>query len=432
MTSAPRILVVGAGFVGLATAAFFAQKGLRVHVFEKNRLTLESLVTGRLHFLEPTLAEVFRSVLHKGVLTLSEPRPAEYQQSQFVIVAIDSVERNAWKMRSDSFAQIARFVGSVPARRRRTVVLKSTNVLGFSETFRSILDEQPHGDRIDLVVSPEFLREGLAYEDTANPWRVVIGADTPAAAAAYRRLLLELCGQKVPFVQVNPREAELIKLGANVYLAHRLAFVHEIADYCRAEGIDVDAVRRGIGLDPRIGERYFEPGLGFGGSCLPKDCRLINSIEGQGEFFFRTADTALAVNDQVLETAIDRLRSKLGNLKGRRIALLGATFKPDVDDTRDSQAVALALKLKRRGVNLRIWEPLLPGVQRIVAGDLALASTLNEAIEGASAVIIGVAHSRFRRMKPGELARLVRHRVIDDHFRILKRSSWEKQGWEFL
>jgi UDPglucose 6-dehydrogenase len=177
---------------------------------------------------------------------------------------------------------------------------------------------------------------------------------------------------------------------------------------------------------------YFEPGLGFGGSCLPKDCHLINSHETVSNFQFKTARTALEINERILDTLIDRLRSKLGRLKGKKIAILGAAFKPEVDDTRGSQAVKLALKLKRRGAKVAFFEPYLKQTEKLAEGNFLLEDSLETALQGASAVIIGTAHKQFRSVEPKHIAKLVKRRLVSDYFGILNRTRWEKKGFEFI
>ena len=432
MTSKDSIVVVGAGFVGLATATFLAVKRHKVIAVDKNPYTVEGLSRGQLHFHEPLLARKLKAVIKSGHLTVSAPTRQHYEKASLIIVAIDSADQNTWHMKLTAFERMAAWIGGVPRRKRCLVALKSTNVLGLAERFRELLDRMPHGDRVDLVVNPEFLREGHAYEDTARPWRVVIGAREPQASAKLVRLYRTLYAKSTPIITTDWRSAELIKLAANLYLSHRLAFINEIAQYAHIEGLDIEKIKEGIGHDPRIGRGYFEPGLGFGGSCLPKDCHLINSRETGQKFVFQTAETALAVNDCVLDTLIEDLRKKLGSFKGKKIAILGIAFKPETDDTRGSQAVKLAIKLKRRGARLAIHDPYLVGAEKVFEGNLSLQDDLKETLRGASAIVIGTAHEGFLRLRPAMVASLVRGKTVADRFRILNRQTWMKHGFVFI
>ncbi|MBD3333325.1 nucleotide sugar dehydrogenase [candidate division GN15 bacterium] len=431
MPSTKRIVVVGAGFVGLATAVFLAKKGRPVHVVEKNPQIVENLPKGSLHFHEPTLRKHLETTVKSGQLTIGLPEAAPFQDNALIFIAIDSVVQDLWKMRLSSFEQMAQWLGQRKTRHKRTVILKSTNILGFADAFRELLWKQPHGKTLSLAVNPEFLREGFAYEDTESPWRVVIGAEKPAERRALVDLYREVYPKNVPIVKTTCKEAELIKLGSNVYLSHRLAFIHELADYARQAGLDIDRVRQGIGLDERVGQGYFNPGLGFGGSCLPKDCNLINSRELDNTFEFKTAQTALEINQRLLDGLVSRLEHAVGQLQDKKIALLGAAFKADLDDTRGSQAVNLALKLAEKGAQVVVFDPFIDGAYLPGAEAIPLADTVDEACHDASAVVIGTAHSRFRRLSAKTLSGLVRNKVIVDYFRILNQPRWQKAGFTF-
>ncbi|MDH4034696.1 MAG: nucleotide sugar dehydrogenase [candidate division Zixibacteria bacterium] len=432
MKADDSILVVGAGFVGLATAAFLATKDHQVTVVEKNPLIIESLNNGRLHFREPALAVKLKSAVTKNRLTVVPPSKERYQNTSMVIVAIDSADRKTWKMKLAAFERMAEWIGSEKRRQPAIVVLKSTNILGFSRLFRALLDKAPHGRSVQLVVNPEFLREGTAYEDTARPWRVVVGADEPKARQRMVRFYRQMYPKSMPIVTTDCESAELIKLGANLYLSHRLAFIHEMAEYANDRGLDIDAIQQGISLDPRVGGEYFEPGLVFGGSCLPKDCYLINSREAGNTFNFLTADTALEINERVLSHLVATLQNRIGKLKGKKIAILGAAFKPECDDTRGSQAVKLALMLRRRGAAVSIFDPYLKHAERIVEGNLPLSPDVDQTLSGAHALIIGTAHKKFAGLRPSKAAELVKRQCVADRFRLLNRSNWESKGFEFV
>jgi UDPglucose 6-dehydrogenase len=430
--SKKSILVVGAGFVGLSTAVFLAHKKLQVHVVEKSQNILRSLKKGKLHFHEPTLSEEMKKVIQAGLLTFGSPSQPAYQDRDFIIIAIDSVDVTSWKMRLGSFQRMVRWIAGNRHKTKPTIVLKSTNILGFSQSLRGLIDAQPYGESVRLVVNPEFLREGFAYEDTAQPSRLVIGSDDRGGAATLVRLYRSLYARSIPFVVTDCRSAELIKLSSNLYLSHRLTFIHEVAEYARLHGLNIEDIRDGIGLDPRIGREYFEPGLGFGGSCLPKDCHLINSREARSSFVFATAETALSVNDRVLHNLIGALSDKLGKLSGKKIAIFGVAFKPELDDIRGSQAVQLARKLRRRGAKVRLYEPFLPSTTRISDGKFELTASPGEAVQSASALIIGTAHRRFRRLSPKAVGAKMSRRIVVDYHRLLNRSNWEREGFEFL
>jgi len=431
MKSKNSILVVGAGFVGLATATFFARKGHFVTVAEINPNTIDPLNRGELHFHEPKLATEFRKAVKAGKLVVKQPTEEDYTGSRFVIIAIDSVDQRNWTMKSDAFEQMADWIGSKRYSPRHTVFLKSTNILGFSKFFRGCLDATPYGKEVELIVNPEFLAEGTAYEDTAEPSRVVIGTLDGKSGGAGEKLVRSLYPKAVPFINTTWKGAELIKLGSNLYLSHRLTFINELAEYARSINLDIPTICEGIGLDPRIGTHYFKPGLGFGGSCLPKDCRLINSEELEPKFDFQVAYTALLVNDDILESIVSRLKDRLGNLKGKKIALLGVAFKPEADDVRGSQVLKLAQKLKRRGARLSIYDPFVDGIDSPVDGKWDTESSWKDALKSANAVVVGTAHSAFKKITPAAASKLVRRKLVIDNYGHLNFKSWTKAGFKF-
>lgn len=426
------ILVVGAGYVGLATAVHMAGKGFKVTVVEKNKDVVESLNKGRLHFREPALAKHLKDVMGRKLLSVTAPAASIYQAADFVFIAIDSVEQGRWRMKLKPFVQIAGWLGEVKRAVAPAVVMKSTNVVGFASQLRQLLDSTAYGKRIGLAVSPEFLREGRAFEDSSDPWRVVIGTNEKATAARVSKLYRKLYRPGTPIIVTDWESAEAAKLGSNVYLAHRLSFINEMAEYTRKAGLDLEAIRRIMTLDPRIGSTYFDPGLGFGGSCLPKDCHLISSLGGKNGFPFLTAVTALAINELLLDRLVLRLRDRLGNLKDRKIALYGAAFKPETDDTRGSRALQLARKLQRQKASVSIYDPYLDSLPGRLDTGIRIASSPDAALKGASALVIGTAHRRFRKLQPEQVRRLMKGIVVCDLFGILPRKRWQTAGLEFV
>ena len=426
------IVVVGAGYVGLATGVFLADRGFSVTMIDKNPHTLDLLNRGRLPFREPLLQKKYRQVLKINKINNQSPDQGLYVNASFIFIAIDSANPETGLMRMKDFKEMAAWIGNNRTRKKLTVVLKSTNTIGFAEKFHNLLDATPYGDKVNLVVNPEFLREGYAFEDTMHPWRIVIGAGNKKAASNLIGLYRTIHKKTIPMIITDWKSAELIKLASNVYLSHRLSFIHEIADFVRLHKLDLKAVKDGIGLDPRIGLNYFEPGLGFGGSCLPKDCLLLNTNEYKNKFEFKTARTALEINRRVLDLLINKLQDNLGSLQGKKIAILGMAFKPGIDDTRNSQAVKLALKLKRCKARIAVFDPYLRKEMPIADGSIKLEDDLISTLKSTSAIIIGTAHRQFRNIKPEDAAKIVKKKIISDNFGIVNQSRWEKEGFEFI
>ena len=432
MSDRSNILVVGAGYVGLATAVFLSHKRLQVTVVEKNASIVKSLSRGELHFAELVMAKHLQKAVKRGDLIASQPDPTLYQKADMIFIAIDSANRSTWKMNHSVFKQIAEWIGSTPRKKKATVILKSTNTIGFADNFAKFVDKTPYGHQVRVVVNPEFLREGFAFEDTRNPWRLVIGRRERGDATALRKLYNSIYPARIPVIETDLRSAELIKLASNTYLANRLAFIHEIADFTRSESLDLDAIQKGIGLDPRIGEEYFTPGLGFGGACLPKDCRLINSKETSTSFMFKSAQSAMAINDRLLKNLVESIQKHIRSLKKKKIAILGVAFKPEVDDTRGSRAVDLANMLRKAGADVSCYDPYLASHDHIPGTKLKLSQSIEEASLGADLVIIGCAHHDIKSIRPSVIAKKVQSKHICDYFNCLPKAKWEKAGFTFI
>lgn len=432
MKSKPDIMVIGAGYVGLASAVFLAVKGFQVTVADNNIEIVSALKKGKLHFRETLLANKLKSVRKSNRLIISLPDKGLYQKAEIIFIAIDSADQLYWRMKLGSFKKIAQWVGEIKYKKPPLIILKSTNIIGFAEQFRTLLDKTPFGKDIKLVVNPEFLREGFAFEDTSKPWRIIVGADKISDAKRLLDIYKNIYSSKIPIIKTDCKSAELIKLASNVYLAHRLAFIHEIADFARLENLDIASIRNGIGLDQRIGLDYFNPGLGFGGSCLPKDCILINSSESKHRFTFESAVGAMAVNEKIIKYLCDNIKKRIGTLKGQKITILGATFKADIDDTRGSRGVVLAQALKRRGAKVIVYDPYLGKENKSINEKLTIEPDLNTAVKGSSLIIIGTPHKKFNSLKPNMLAQVVKLKLVVDYFGFLNKSRWEKQGFKFI
>ena len=429
MKKKPSILVVGAGYVGLATAVFFARKGNIVTNIEKKEDVVKRLRKADLHFHEPILKTNLKKVIKSKHLIVDVPSKEHYQHADLIFIAIDSANRSNWQMDLAPFKNMADWIGSVKRKRQAIVVLKSTNVYGFAEKFNQFLQKTPYGKDVHLMVNPEFLREGFAYEDTENPWRIVIGAENKKAASRLISFYRTVYKKTIPLFAGSWGDAELIKLASNLYLAHRLAFINEIAEFSRLENLDIDLVKEGIGGDPRIGMHYLEPGLGFGGACLPKDCRFINAPMIKKQFTFQTAKTALEINTRISELLVKKIQKELISIKNRKIAILGVAFKPETDDTRESRALELVLKLSRKGAHVNVYDPFL---EKPKTNKVKYHTDINNAIKGASILIVGCAHKQFQYIKPEVARRHVKKPLVTDYFRILNRSRWEKAGFRFI
>ncbi|GAA1722859.1 UDP-glucose/GDP-mannose dehydrogenase family protein [Brachybacterium phenoliresistens] len=435
------VSVIGCGYLGAVHAASLAQIGHRVTGLDVDADRIGALAAGRAPFHEPGFSEVLARGVEEGQLSFTVD-PGDLAGCDVHFLALGTPQRE------DGLGADLRYIDAAldalePHLRSRAgrptlVVGKSTVPVG---TARRIAQRLAPIPGVHLVWNPEFLREGFAVADTLRPDRLVYGvADPDGADAAVAVALLDavhrpLLEAGVPRLVVNYESAELVKVSANSFLATKISFINAIAELCDITGADVSDVAEAIGMDDRIGPKFLRAGIGFGGGCLPKDLRGLISRAGElgavdSFAFLREID---AINTGRREYALRLARRALdGRLEGRRVAVLGAAFKPDTDDVRDSPALDIALRLHGEGADVRLADPAaLPGVRRRYPS-LPTADTAEDALRGAELVLLLTEWPEYRALDPVRARVLVSRPVIIDGRGVLDLGSWRDAGWEAL
>lgn len=373
--SAAPVGVVGCGWVGLVTAAGFAEMGKQVIGVESDPERLASLRSGEVPFHEPELAEVLEACSERIEFTDQMQDLADCEVA-FVCVGTPSSETG-----EADLSAVDASTGALAALEGPAIVMKSTVPAGTGARVR----EANSGA---LYVScPEFLREGSALEDFRSPARVVIGADEGSDRAAdlvedlYRPL-------GAPIQRTGLASAEMIKLASNAFLATKISFVNEIANVSEQVGADVTEVAEGMGLDPRIGAGFLNPGLGYGGSCFPKDVRALQALAGSSGYSFQLLSAVIEVNDRQKQRVMEKLASNLGSLAGKRVALLGLSFKPGTDDMREASSIFLAHRLAEAGAEVVGYDPVAREMAQTVLPEVSLAETPLAALTEADAAVL--------------------------------------------
>jgi UDPglucose 6-dehydrogenase len=368
--------VVGAGWVGLVTAACFAELGHRVVVREIVPEKVESLSRGEVPIHEPGLPELIERNRERLLFTTEMAELLDGPRLLFICVQTPPTYSG-----DADLSAVERAVEEIGEPDGRALVMKSTVPVG---TGRTIKREAPG---LGYVSCPEFLKEGTAVKDFLEPDRVVIGADAEDDWAAEAvEAVYESLG--APMVRTDLSSAEMIKLASNAYLATKISFINEIANVCDEVGADVTEVARGMGLDPRIGSRFLNAGLGFGGSCFPKDTQALKILAGNSGYHFQLLNSVIEVNDLQKRRVMAKLSKHLDSLVGRRVALLGLAFKPDTDDMREASSLVLAARLHGEGASVVAFDPvageraseLLPGVE--------MTGSAMDALDGADAAVL--------------------------------------------
>jgi len=420
-----KITVVGAGYVGLVTAACLAEMGHVVHLLEISRARVDLLRQGRLPFFEPDLDALVRASVAGDSLVPTDDEVAAFRETELVLICVGTPLAADGQSDLSQVREACRTAGRLGA---GPIVVRSTLPLGSTGQLAGWL-ARPTTEGI--VSNPEFLRQGSAVSDFRKPARIVIGTQDGSlteAATTVRELYAPL---GTPVLVTDYGSAEMIKNVANAFLAMRLSFVNEVADLCEAYGADIESVVTGIGLDPRIGSSYMRPGIGFGGSCLPKELANLVRLGQRRGLAMPLLESVGRVNDTRATRITDRIEEVLGAVHGKRIALLGLSFKPHTDDTRYSPSVALAARLADRGADVVAHDPVVS--LAATAGDrLRRADTPADAIEGADLVVLATEWPEYRALPWDDLVTRSRSAILFDGRNALDHDDLRRAGWRVL
>ena len=401
MAEREPIGVVGAGWVGLVTAVCFAELGHRVVVREIVPEKVEALRRGDVPIHEPQLPELIERNAERLTFTTEMSELLDGPRLLFVCVQTPPTYSG-----DADLSAVQRAVEEIGEQDGKALVMKSTVPVG---TGRAI-----HRDAPDLayVSCPEFLREGTAVKDFLEPDRVVIGSDgdqwaADAVAAAYEPL-------GAPIVRTDLSSAEMIKLASNAYLATKISFINEIANVCDEVGADVTEVARGMGMDPRIGDRFLNAGLGFGGSCFPKDTQALKILAGNSGYHFQLLSSVIEVNELQKRRVMSKLSKHLDSLVGKRVALLGLAFKPDTDDMREASSLVLASRLEGEGASVVAFDPVAESAAGELLPSVEMAGSAMEALEGADAAVLVTEWPEFSQLEWVEVAKRMANPLLVD------------------
>ena len=392
-----KIAVVGTGYVGLVTGTCFAETGNDVICVDIDADKVARMRNGEVPIYEPDLDVLFERNQRQGRLQFTTDLQQAVDHAEVIFLALPTPPGE------DGSADL-RYILGVAADLSKmishyTVVIdKSTVPVGTAERVHAALAEHLDEALFDVVSNPEFLREGVAVDDFLKPDRVVIGTDSPRAEETLRRLYEPFVRSGNPIIFMDIRSAEMTKYAANSYLATRISFMNEIANLCEAMGADVDAVRRGMGSDSRIGKRFLFPGVGYGGSCFPKDVQALARTAGQNDYDFRILNAVMNVNDRQRLRIADKIEAYFGeDLAGKTIAMWGLAFKPNTDDIREAPALYTIDRLLAAGAKVRAYDPEAMANVRALYGDqITFCDDPYDALTGADALAIVTEWSVFR------------------------------------
>ncbi|MCB0870990.1 MAG: UDP-glucose/GDP-mannose dehydrogenase family protein [Solirubrobacterales bacterium] len=376
--------VVGVGWVGLVTAACFAELGHPVIARDVLQEKVDSLSRGEITIHEPGLAELLEK--NRDRLTFTTDMDLLLDSARLLFVCVDTPPTYSGDA---DLSRVRSVVDDLKADSDHVLIMKSTVPAGTGESIRRELPG------LAYVSCPEFLKEGTAVEDFMHPDRVVVGAEPEdeAAAGEVADLYRPLGGE---IVMTDTSSAEMIKLASNAYLATRISFINEIANVCEEVGADVSEVARGMGLDERIGPHFLRPGIGFGGSCFPKDVNALKLLAGNSGYHFQLLNSVIEVNELQKRRVVSKLTKHLGSLVGRKIALLGLAFKPDTDDMREASSLVLSARLRGEGAEVVAYDPVAMNNARSLLPGVEMKDTAQDALADSDAAVLVTEWSEFR------------------------------------
>ncbi|KPL69600.1 UDP-glucose 6-dehydrogenase [Erythrobacter sp. SG61-1L] len=428
-----KIAMVGAGYVGLVSGACLADFGHDVVCVDKDQGKIDALLNGVMPIYEPGLAELVGTNVKAGRLSFTTDLAEAMDGASAIFIAVGTPSRRGDGHADLTFVyEVAREVGAnlkTPA----TIVTKSTVPVGTGDEVERIIRESGTGVQFAVVSNPEFLREGAAIGDFKRPDRIVIGAEDEFGRQVMSEVYRPLFLNKAPILFTSRRSAELIKYAANAFLATKITFINEMADLCEKVGADVQDVSRGIGLDNRIGAKFLHAGPGYGGSCFPKDTLALLKTAEDYDSPTRIVEAVVKVNDSRKRAMGRKVLEALGKeARGKRVAMLGLTFKPNTDDMRDSPSIAIAQALTDAGVHVAAYDPEGMELAAPLMTEVEMTASPYEAIEGADAIVIVTEWDAFRALDLARVKQIAKAPVLVDLRNVYEPSEIRAAGFTYV
>lgn len=422
-----RIAMIGTGYVGLVSGACFADFGHTVCCVDKDAGKIDGLNAGLMPIWEPGLESLVKANAERGRLAFTTSLPEGVKDAEAVFIAVGTPARRGDGHADLTFVfeavrELAKVIGP-----GTVVVTKSTVPVGTGDRIEEILREEGVTN-VSVASNPEFLREGAAIADFKHPDRIVVGADDERAQDVLKEIYRPLFLNRAPILFTGRRTAELTKYAANAFLAVKISFINEIADLCEAVDADVQDVARGIGLDNRIGAKFLHAGPGYGGSCFPKDTLALLQTADKFGVDQRIVRTTVAVNDDRKASMIERVASAVGDLRGKRVAVLGLAFKPNTDDMREAPSIPLINALVERGAKVSAFDPVARDQAEKVFTGIEFAPDAYAAAANADALVIVTEWDEFRALDLDKIASALRGNVLVDLRNVYDRDEAKEAG----
>lgn len=428
-----HIGIIGTGYVGLVTGSCFAEFGVYATCVDKDEKKIRALKKGEIPFYEPGLEVLVKKNIKNGRLRFSTKIQDAVDTSLVIFIAVGTPPRGDG---SADMKYVESVAGEIAEHIRgyKVIVTKSTVPVGTGAKLSRIISKKLSEQvDFDIVSNPEFLREGSAIEDFMRPNRVVIGAKSQQAVAIMKDLYRPLYLIETPFVITNNETAELIKYASNSFLAVKISFINELSNLCDRVGADVHLVAKGMGLDQRIGSKFLHPGPGYGGSCFPKDTRALLSIGSRNGVELGIVKSAVEANERQKEIMLEKIQRGLGEIKGKTIAVLGLSFKPNTNDMREAPSVDIIEKLLKKKAKIKVFDPIaMDDAKAIFQGRVQYANGPYDCMKGADALVILTEWNEFRNLELVKIKSLLKSPNFFDLRNIYEPGKMKRLGFTYF
>ncbi len=427
-----KITVVGTGYVGLVTGTCFAETGNKVTCVDIDKAKVEKLTAGQITIYEPGLEKIFLRNIKEGRLIFTTELETAIEGAEIIFLALPTPPGADGSADLKYVLGVADHLGKI-LKDYKVIVNKSTVPVGTADKVSAAIAKNYKGE-FDVVSNPEFLREGVAVDDFMKPDRVVVGTKSERAKKLMSDLYAPFVRQGNPIIFMDEKSSELTKYAANSFLATKISFMNEIAQLCERMGADVDMVRRGIGSDDRIGKRFLFPGIGYGGSCFPKDVQALIMSSDEVQYDFEILKAVEKVNALQKLSLVDKIKSFYkGDLKAKHIALWGLAFKPNTDDIREAPALSIIDALTSAGATVTAYDPeAMPNVKAQIGDKIKYANSQYEALTGADFLIIATEWSEFRTPDFERIEKEIKNKIIFDGRNLFEVNKMKELGYHYV
>lgn len=427
-----KISVIGTGYVGLVTGTCLAETGNEVICVDIDQAKVEKMRNGEVPIYEPYLDVIFERNIKAKRLKFTTSLDEGLEHGEIIFLALPTPEGDDGSADLSSVLKVSEEIGR-KIKDYKVIVDKSTVPVGTAEKVQAVIAENASCG-FDVVSNPEFLREGFAVDDFMKPERIIIGSSSERATAMMHKLYSPFVRSGNPIIVMDEKSAELTKYASNSFLAMKITFMNEIANYCEKVGADVDMVRAGMGTDSRIGKRFLFPGIGYGGSCFPKDVKALKKAGIDQDYDFKILNSVIEINTSQKVILLPKMESYFKNeLKGKTIAVWGLAFKPETDDIREAPAIDMMEALLEKGANLQVFDPEAMGnIEKRFGDRLTYAKSMYDALYNADALLICTEWSIFRTPDYKRLKKLLKNPVVFDGRNLYDVNDMETEGFTYV